>query len=85
MDITLAKREIVVHFADGRRESANKSRIEWLYAGFRVAKVRRNAKGQIVRVWLLAEPDELAHQQRSYGAVVQDLPTTWSHVACMRL
>lgn len=84
MEITLAKREIVVEFADGRLESANKTRVQWFYAQFRVAKARRNKQGKINRLWLLAEPNEIATRITAPATVVKVLATTYTHRESLR-
>lgn len=76
-EIKLARKRIPVESACGNVEMYERHGVEWLIESGRVARiVRRKADSKIIRVFLLALPNEIAH--RSPQSTVQEIaPTLW--------
>lgn len=77
LDIKLARKRIPVESACGLVEMFERHSILWLIESGRVARiVQRKSDSKVIRLFLLALPNEIAH--RSPQSTVQEIaPTLW--------
>ena len=79
-DLKLAKVEIPVYRANGKKYMLKRAAIRLLKEAGRVARmVQRKRDKAITGVFLLAEPNEIAPMNHRTATVVQVLPMTHTH------
>jgi hypothetical protein len=78
--LKLAGPTVICENASGARRRIDLKTFRFLKETYRIARmIQRRKDKAVTRVFLLAEPNEIATRITAQAEVVQVFPTTWTH------